>query len=321
MIKSVAFYSLLFLLFLLISCKKPANDYLELNIPQNTKLIGHKGSGTLNETGNIGLQENTWEAISNAMNYIDGSEIDLQLSADSTLWVFHNDSIINCSNSILNFSLFTDQELHEISECNYNSSLLKLSDLLHKIKQEPWKEKLLCLDLKVFYNIEAVNLFEDHSNFTTYIRDKLKRIIDESKVEIEIKFEVFTHLEFKIFDSVFKGQTYLVDPFPSEESILANNKAKINLSLPIHNLPKNLNNSTIKLQDLWTINSANEFFEAMVYTPEIMQSDNIPMMHFFKAIQKGSKALRISKKEQTLNTKDEEFHSLLVIELPMNKSV
>ncbi|RYM35920.1 hypothetical protein ERX46_02700 [Brumimicrobium glaciale] len=312
-------FFLVFSLFLISSCSKQPDVFLELNIPQDISFIGHKGSGTINENGNIELIENSWEAIANAINSIDGSEMDLQLSADSTLWIFHDDSLYNCNGSLINFSLFNDDELSKISECHYNSTLIKLSDFLRKAQQEEWKEKLICFDMKVFYNLETIHLFKDYTDFSIFVRDKLNRLIQESKIETKIIFEVFNTQQFKVFDSVFKGQTYLVDPFPTEESISANNNEQINLSLPIHNLPKNLNPNEVKIQDLWTINSANEFFEALVLSPEIMQSDNIPMMQFFEAIQSGQKALRLSHKNESVKTNDKEFHSLLTLNLPLEK--
>src|SRR5690554_3095440 len=91
----------LFMSFLLLtSCNsKPISSVSEnplSSIPKNIKFIGHKGSGTISENGNINLRENTWKAIVNAMELIDGSEIDIQLSADSTFWIFHGHTLFNC---------------------------------------------------------------------------------------------------------------------------------------------------------------------------------------------------------------------------------
>src|SRR5690554_4907493 len=84
------------------ACQKEPSPYLTVSIPQETLFIGHKGSGNINEYGNLEFVENTWEAIANAMNSIDGSEIDIQISLDSTLWIFHSSTLQNCRGEEVN---------------------------------------------------------------------------------------------------------------------------------------------------------------------------------------------------------------------------
>lgn len=310
----ISFFSIIFT-----SCKQKSDDFLHLAIPKDLQFIGHKGSGTANKNGNINLHENSWEAISNAMNTIDGCEIDIQLSADSTFWIFHSERILDCNDSLVNFSFFSDENIQEISDCNYNSSIIKFSEFLNKAKHEDWKEKILCLDMKVFYNPKTLRLFSDNITLTYFVRDNLHRLINDSKVETKVILEVFTPYQYKVFDSIFKDHTNLVDINPSSRSIIANNQSNILLSLPFHEMPEDFDKSIMSFENLWPINNPNDFFEGIKFDPKIIQSDNIPLMQFFKSLQENNALRRISSKKEIIKT-NEEYNSILILDFPIQEN-
>jgi glycerophosphoryl diester phosphodiesterase len=314
---SLALYSFILLLFLLGSCKEQPNTYFSISIPENIKLIGHKGSGSINENGNIELMENTWASISNSINAIDGSEIDLQLSADSTLWIFHDHKIKNCQDSLINFFLCSDKEILKIRNCNYENSLLDISSFLRKAKSENWKNKTLCLDLKLLYNPQINQSLQEREELLAFATKRLESTFKNTQFDLLI--EIFNEKQYTYLDSIFQDKTFLVNYSPTEEFIKEMNEKSRKLSLPIYDLPKNLDPSNIEIKNLWTINTVNQFIEGLRFSPKIMQSDNIPMMHFFKSIQEGKRALRICSKNNVTKIKDNEFQSLLSLELPLAK--
>lgn len=108
--KGLKFYILLLLIF---SCKK-----LDMDIDHEIYIIGHGGAGLQSQRNQ--LPHNSFESIKKAIDQYgaDGVEVDVQLSADGTLWLFHDETLIkmtDCQGCILNL---TD---NEIQKCKYRN--------------------------------------------------------------------------------------------------------------------------------------------------------------------------------------------------------
>lgn len=317
MFKIIQLIPIFLCLSLLFSC-----DYkneLKIDIQGDIKFIGHKGSGSIDKGGNIHLLENTWDAIANAMNNLDGSEIDIQISADSTFWIFHDLAVVNCEDSLINFFLCSDADLQQISKCNYENSLIKLTSFISKAKSQNWKNKILNLDLKVLYNPEINTTFKSHELFLSFITNKLKNNFKNS--QLDVLFEVFSEKEFDYFNRIFKGQTYLVNYSPTLSFIQKMNKKSTPVSLPIYDLPDSLDSNEVTIQNLWTINSANLFTQSLAYHPKILQSDNIPLMSFFKSLQNGKNLKCIASEKYHVTLKKDGFYSLGSLTLPIDQNI
>lgn len=307
-------FSIILSLLLLAACSAEP----KISVPKEIKFIGHKGSGTINENGNIELQENTWESIANAMNSIDGSEIDLQLSADSTLWLFHDHKILNCQDSLINLFLCSDEELLKISECNYDSNLLSMSTFLTKVKTQNWEGKIICLDLKLLYNPAMDQSQESQQMLLSFTGNKLLNTFKSSPFEVLI--EVFEENQHTFFDNIFPGNTFLVNYSPTKNFIHEMKEKNRRLSLPLYELNKEKQNTDAQIDNIWTINTANEFFKGLKLDPKVMQSDNIPMMQFFKSIQEGKALSNTVVLDSFVKTKEEEFNHLLELKLPLENN-
>lgn len=292
---------------------------IQISIPDDIKFIGHKGSGPIDKNGNINLLENTWDAIANAMNNLDGSEIDIQMSADSTIWVFHDHEVLNCKDSLINFFLCSDIELKQISKCNYRNELIQLSSFLSKSKSQNWKNKILSLDLKVLYNPQVNQAFESQVELMTFLGNKLQILFKDS--QFDVLFEVFKEPEYAYFNHIFQGKVYRVDYSPSLPFIQKMNEGHIKLSLPIYELADSFVDQGINIENLWTINTANQFIKSLPYKPQLLESDNIPLMTFFKSIQNGNTLKCKSSDEYPINLKNEEFYTLDSVDLPTNQNI
>lgn len=317
MLKTVQTFLILLCFTILYSCSEKPNK--QIHISSDIQFIGHKGSGPIDETGNINLLENTWDAIANAMNNLDGSEIDIQMSADSTLWVFHNHEIIDCKDSSINFFLFTDAEILEISKCNYKNSLIQFSEFLAKSKAQDWDNKILSLDLKMLFNPEIKLNFKSQEQLLSFLGEKLQHLL--KNCPFDVLFEVFTDDEYAYFDRLFKGKVYMVNNSPNLELVQEMNEKKVNLSCPIYELDDSLSKSGIHIQNLWTINNANQFIKSLPFKPQVLESDNIPLMTFFKAIQNGRALKCTSSGEYHIQLKDEAFYSIKSVDLPASHNV
>ena len=113
----------------LLGCKSNADKFkceTPFEVPEDVKFIGHKGSGPIQKNQDDSWYENGRTSVVNALSKTDGTEIDIQMSEDSTLWLFHNHDIRTCKDTFINFYSLSDNEIDSINECNFNSQLLNL---------------------------------------------------------------------------------------------------------------------------------------------------------------------------------------------------
>ena len=123
---------------LLISCsKKKEFDQI--------KVVGHAATGL--EILNSVYHDNSKEAVEMALSIegCDGIEIDIQLSADGTLWLFHDDQLENETNGTGCINELMDSQLAAIEyKTIHKEKLARLKDLNLTL----FKGKELFLDLR-----------------------------------------------------------------------------------------------------------------------------------------------------------------------------
>lgn len=130
----IVIYSL-FLIFTILNCTKKEN-YNVTNINHNTLMIlGHRGMGEYFQ-----YPGNTIESVLPVLKIgADGCELDIQITKDSVLVLFHNDDLdgrTKCSGRIY------DYNWDEIKNCTYSGLQTEV--------------KLICVD-ELFSNIENLN--------------------------------------------------------------------------------------------------------------------------------------------------------------------
>ena len=156
----IVFFFLLVCATSLVNCKK-ADPAVVKNLNNgNIWVIGHAGSGF--QTGRSPIPSNSEKSISKAVEgySADGIEIDVQMSKDSVLVLFHDglmDQQTDC------FGCVSEKTFAEISKCNYrqdfavnafsNTPVVSFEFILEKYKNSVHKP-LLFLDIKI---IESCN--------------------------------------------------------------------------------------------------------------------------------------------------------------------
>lgn len=305
---------ILLVCFFFCSCQEKDHKEYELSIPKSIKFLGHKGSGPIGKNGNNSLIENSWKSIENAVNSLDGTEIDIQMSADSTLWVFHDHELLDCNNQNVNIGDCSDQKIDSISKCQYRNEMLTFEEFINRSSLQKWSDKTISLDLKVLYNPVHLSRFSSGEELAKYVIEKLKHQIANST--FQVLFEVPTREQYNLFNESFKGLVYLVDHAPSVDFLKKEKERNTNLSLPLHELSET--NDFFKDQNLqlWTINSPNDFFSSLKYNPTFIQSDNIPMMRFFRIIQNGAEIYHSHPETYVVGNVIAEFYPLVKRELP-----
>lgn len=309
-------YILFFWLFFF-SCTQKREKELEVLIPASLQMIGHKGSGNSNQYGNINLEENSWEALFNSIQRIDGSEMDVQMSADSTFWIFHDFSILNCEDSLVPFVTATDKDIIAFSKCNYKAKLIQLETFFSKAKEQPWENKTIVLDLKFLWNenIPADSNLE-RKKFYDFVSKEI--IHFQKNVNFKVGIEVFSESQYRYFDSVFPEKTFLVNHYPTVEFAQEIQMKKWRTSFSIYEIDERFHN--MSFDNLWTINTVNDFLKCLDFQPQIIQSDNIPLMEFFKTVQAGGKIKLFKEESHLIQAEDKEFFLLEKIQIPLTQN-
>lgn len=267
----------LLLILIFSGCKsgeKESTKSVELADLGSTKIIGHKGSGTFGAFGNEVFYDNSLKSILNAINHTNGSEFDLQLSADTTLWLFHDHFISNCSNEKVNFALLTDSEIQTISNCNFFNELVNLKDFTDSLRLKEISDKFLSLDLKVLQNDSAILRFGGKYALAKIVAQKI--LVLNALKGIEVMVEVPFEEQISLLDSISGFPVYFLSPLENG-SINKNGK----YSLPISHALESKEDIMGKDLQLWTANAATEMIDALNLKPQFIQSDNIPLASFF----------------------------------------
>lgn len=128
--------------------------------PPDTLLLGHRGTGSGVRNGFL---ENTPRAVREALKYADGVEQDIQMSADGTLWVFHDGAFdYLCSETIPADSAWVcvpttpDSVLSELRLCRdgIEERIHRLDDLLEVMQAYP--NKVVSLDVKGYFDERCI---------------------------------------------------------------------------------------------------------------------------------------------------------------------
>lgn len=128
----------------LLSCKHAPINYEPKNLDQKILVLGHRGMGEFNA-----LPDNSKESVLKVLSIgADGSEIDLQLTKDGHLVLFHHEELnskTNCKGKIY------EMNLDEVIQCKFNGintnyHIISFSDLLNEL-QNP-KNYIFSLDIK-----------------------------------------------------------------------------------------------------------------------------------------------------------------------------
>lgn len=151
-------YSSLLLLFLLSACSKTKSF-------EGIEVLGHAATGL--ENINSPYHDNTKEAVEYALSMegCDGIEIDVQLSSDGELWLFHNTKLELETNSSGCVPNLTHQTLNNIHYTTIGKEkLVRLGDL----DTAYFKGKKLLLDIR-HYN-ECDNQFVSQTEMIAHLQ-------------------------------------------------------------------------------------------------------------------------------------------------------
>jgi len=275
-------FNIIFLLFILFvfSCNAIKVEPVEDN--PKTLILGHRAAGSIWYGSE--LIGNSFEVVKYGYTNLDGIEVDLQMSKDSTIWLIHDNEIVNCTNDTIPVCFLTDIEIGEIDKCT-EGSLITLEELFDYLSKSENK-KFVSLDMKVVTN----NYCFDNSSVDPWIEliaDKVINLRDRYNPNCILAVECWDirFLEL-IEDKKSDIETYLLvwNTLKQEDLDNASSKGVNGLSCNFDSeISKNMIDQAGKLNlkiQVWTPNSEDDIKSALFLNPFAIQTDNVKYFVF-----------------------------------------
>ena len=190
---ALVFFAVLTCLLNLSHCKKAILIVTPLNL--DVVFFGHKGGGSNSYNNNY--IENTLPSVQDGLKSMNGVEVDVQMSLDGTLWMFHHADIgeMSCiSNYHHSLILLNDNEIEKIQVCSgtKQSRIYKLKELV-----DYWNSKNegfpISMHIKQDYPIDTLNhpLVVGELAYLLKVADKLALLFPSIQNQDRVFVEVF----------------------------------------------------------------------------------------------------------------------------------
>jgi glycerophosphoryl diester phosphodiesterase len=274
-IKKIAGF-LLFTSIILNSCQKikyyPDRDYKETR----TLFLAHKAGG------NSVFKENTLKAADYGFNYLDGIEVDLQVSKDKTLWLSHDFKLGNCNGTNYNcFPETPDYQILLLDSCSgYSYNFTKLEDIF-KLMNSKYKGKFISLDVKAWTPCGFSS--SDIIGMMNVTADEIIKLTNKYNLQGKVMVESETATFLNHIKSNGPGiETYLTSLGDFERAVLLTLQSGFTGISFKYKFLEEINSQDIQMIrkkglkiQLWTVDIEDDLKEAISINPDFIQSDNI----------------------------------------------
>jgi glycerophosphoryl diester phosphodiesterase len=238
-----------------------------------TRLIGHRGGGSYEEG-------HTMEDCKRGLSLIDGIEIDIQKSADKTLWVSHATFTQQCDPfGERCFPITSDKTIVEIDTCLGNAFSYTRLETVFQYMSENYPDKFVSLDVKAWKPCELSN-----TNVRKQMNEMAQTIINLTRkynlehVMVESESGDFLYYVEKNSNNI---ETYLLTLGDFELGVsraLTNGYSGISFQYKFkENITKELvdliHRKGLKIQ-VWLVNEPTDMEEAKSIGVDFIQTDN-----------------------------------------------
>ncbi|NSW44801.1 MAG: glycerophosphodiester phosphodiesterase [Bacteroidales bacterium] len=264
------------ILIIFASCNKDN----EIPSPTNSstiKYLGHRGSGSDDFIGKDSLfpPENTFQAMLIGFQYLNGSETDIQMSLDGTIWLWHDHNFPNTSSNL------SIPELHDTTILRLqpiNKPLAKLDSVLYWMSKYAYT-KYISLDVKGYFPyIPNLDYFVYFNRMTDSISAMVRRYHIERRVFVETDYTMFLDfmkIKEPLVDRYLLAYTDLRSAINTciDREYTGISFAYYDTSLTEQNI-KYLHSKGLKIQ-VWTLHSIESIEQIKNLYPDVIQTDII----------------------------------------------
>jgi glycerophosphoryl diester phosphodiesterase len=255
-------------------CSQNKND----NANHKTRILGHRGNGIkgYNDT----LMDNTIPAIIKAIQITDGVEVDIQMSLDETIWLYHDTYFLDSDSNSFSIPNLSDQQiliflskLHPIVKFN------TLKELFEYFSNNQIK-KVISLDIKTFYNENCFENTQASNNYQKEIGEKIIKLAQNYNLENQILIESDSKYLLDIFKKKSDMKTFLLG-WSNFNNLVKIAKQKRYTGISHRFSDSEINEKSILFAhkkgleiQLWTPNSQSDLEYILSLKPNYIQTDN-----------------------------------------------
>ena len=268
-------YYILIFCYILISCNKiyfyPDKDLGTVK----TVVLAHAGGGSCI------YKINTLDAAKYGLANMEGIEVDVQLSANSTVWLGHDSNLPACGGrSEKCFRGTTDNEIVQLDSCLGPGEDFTRLEEVFKYMAENYPYKYISLDVKSWSPCNFGDL-DILSEMNTLADGIIKLKYKYHLINVVVESQTATFLSY-LNDNGFGIECYLTTWGDFERGMLITLKRKfqgISFKYKYDEVitadhVRMLHKKGIKIQ-LWTVDKPSDLEEAISLDPDFIQTDNV----------------------------------------------
>lgn len=253
--------------------------------------FGHRGSGAHIYDGK--MIENTKSSVEFALTHLDGCEIDIQMSKEGTIWIYHDDMLGHfCDSSQLDnvscIPQMSDAAINKLKQCRegVEDRIYQLSDVFDLFVENNFHDKFLSLDVKGYFSEECFPSKNAPKVYFEQFADALTALIERysitDQVIVESNYDEFMD-RIKSISSDLTCHYIGYNNFDEKiERVIAKNYDGISFSLFDSELTKNHIDSARKLGldvQLWPVTDSSLLEKAKKLEPFSFQVSKMKLVH------------------------------------------
>ncbi len=260
-----------------LSCDKiiynPDNPFAGL---PKTIVLMHRGSGNHPD-----IKENTLEAAAYGLSVLDGIELDIQMSADGTIWLDHDNKVFDCDgNEVGCFQKLHDDEIEAAAECDGEIRYHTLESVFQLMSSE-YPQSYISLDVKTQY-CELFNIPSEMRQMASSIMHLVEKYNMHRKVLVESSSLAFME-EFDNQKSVGQCVISLGDVDKGLADARISKARGISLKYGIEAIDGDVVDLIHRkgyALIMWTINEPDDISAAWTSGPDFIQTDRADFKDF-----------------------------------------
>ena len=281
---STCILGIILLLFVNIGCNK--HNVALQNVDLDVQFLGHKGGG--NSSFNPLYIENTLSSIKYGLETLDGIEVDVQMSLDGTLWMYHNPNLMstccipNYSHAII---ALNDSVIQKLSICNGTISdrVYKLEEMLNYWRSQPVRFPF-SIHLKLDQTTDTFNIpgIGGKAAYLSKFADSLAKLLPSISPTDTVMVEAYDAAFLKKIKTLIPALKVCCDR-EGNFTVLVDTAIKGGY----HGISASFNADGISFSEvkrarenglivqLWTPDTQQEIIATYLLKPTFIQSDNI----------------------------------------------
>lgn len=257
--------------------------------PGKILLIGHRASGAGVKNGYI---ENTIPAAVETLKYADGVEVDIQMSKDKTLWIYHDDLLnYNCDSDSISevnngcIPSLNDSIIGSIRICRegITDRIYRLSELFERYAD--YSDKFMSLDVKGYYDESCIPGHNVDGDYLTDVANGIADLIAAHNMTERVFVETdYTYLFEKLNEINPKIKCHVLgygDLNKKIDRCVANNWQGISFNMTDTSLTaanvEALKAAGLELQ-LWTVRNEDDLKKALQFEPTSVQVSSVELL-------------------------------------------